>query len=119
VLRFVARRPAGWATARRAPRTVQPKEDRLLRSSRVAASGNPTPARNTPPRHKLAVITWLAMYPTATVVQAVLGAVGLTNVALPLRTLELTMVVVPVVVFIVAPALTRLLEPWLRADPRS
>ena len=66
------------------------------------------------PRHKQAVLTWLAIYPTVTAVSAVYDVAGLTEVALPVRTLALTMVVVPVVVFFVAPALTRLLGGWLR-----
>jgi antibiotic biosynthesis monooxygenase (ABM) superfamily enzyme len=70
-----------------------------------------------PPRHKVAVLTWLAIYPTVTLVLATFETFGLTDAALPLRTLALTLIVVPTVVFIVAPALTRLLRTWLRATP--
>jgi uncharacterized protein len=80
----------------------------------MSVHGQTPPVRNSPPRHKLAVLTWLAIYPTVTGVLAVYELVGLTKVALPVRTLALTMVVVPLVVFFVAPALTRLLKPWLR-----
>jgi chromate reductase, NAD(P)H dehydrogenase (quinone) len=41
---------------------------------------------------------------------------GLTSLVLPLRTLAVILVVVPAVVFVVAPALTRLFAGWLRAD---
>jgi antibiotic biosynthesis monooxygenase (ABM) superfamily enzyme len=79
----------------------------------VSPSGTP------PPRHKQAVLTWLAIYPTVTAVSAVYDATGLTDVALPVRTLALTIVVAPVVIFLVAPALSRLLGPWLRSSRRA
>jgi uncharacterized protein len=82
-------------------------------------SAKPPPVRTSPPRHKLAVLTWLAIYPTVTTVSAVLQSVGLTDVPLPIRTMAITLIVVPVVVFFVAPALTRLFGPWLRAGHRS
>ena len=71
-----------------------------------------------PPRHKLAVLTWLAIYPTVTIVSIAIDAIGLTGAPLPLRTLALTLIVVPSVVFLIAPALSRLLRPWLTRDPR-
>jgi antibiotic biosynthesis monooxygenase (ABM) superfamily enzyme len=63
----------------------------------------------TPPRHRLAVATWLAIYPTITLVVPGLEAFGVNDLALPLRTLAINLVVVPAVVFVVTPALTRLL----------
>jgi antibiotic biosynthesis monooxygenase (ABM) superfamily enzyme len=73
----------------------------------------------TPPRHKVAVLTWLAIYPTVTGVSAVIESVGPAGVPLPLRTLTLTVIVVPTVVFLLAPALSRLLGPWLRSKGRA
>jgi uncharacterized protein len=74
------------------------------------------PATKAPPRHKLAVLTWLAIYPTITLVLAVLEYLGLTGVALPLRTLALTLLVVPLAVFVLIPMLTRAFRGWLRTD---
>jgi uncharacterized protein len=69
-----------------------------------------------PPRHRVAVVTWLGIYPTITLVLATVESLGLRSLALPLRTLAVTLVVVPTMVFVVAPALTRLFAGWLRAD---
>lgn len=69
-----------------------------------------------PPRRRQAVLTWLAIYPTVTAVSAIYDAAGLTDIALPVRTLALTVVVVPVAVFILVPALTRMLGRWLGAS---
>jgi antibiotic biosynthesis monooxygenase (ABM) superfamily enzyme len=71
----------------------------------------------TPPRHRLAAATWLAIYPTITLVLPGLEAFGVNDLALPLRTLAISLVVVPVVVFVVTPALTRLLGGWLHGAP--
>jgi antibiotic biosynthesis monooxygenase (ABM) superfamily enzyme len=67
----------------------------------------------TPPRHTLAVVTWLAIYPTITLVLPGLEAFGVNDLALPLRTLAISVVVVPAVVFVVTPALTQVLGGWL------
>ena len=60
--------------------------------------------------------TWLAIYPTITLVLPGLEAVGVNELALPLRTLAISAVVVPAVVFVVTPALTKLLGPWLHGS---
>ncbi|PKV83464.1 hypothetical protein [Streptomyces sp. TLI_146] len=64
----------------------------------------PTPAA--PSIHRRAVITWLAVYPTIT---AVLGLLGPTTADLPLmvRTLILTVIVVPVAAYVLIPLLTK------------
>jgi antibiotic biosynthesis monooxygenase (ABM) superfamily enzyme len=61
----------------------------------------------TPPRHKTAVLTCLAIYPTITLVLPVLDALGVNDLARPLRTLAITLVVVPAAVFVATPTLTR------------
>ena len=63
-----------------------------------------------PPRRRVAVVSWLAIYPTITLVLPALEAIGLNDLALPLRTLAISVVVVPTVVYVVSPALTRLLQ---------
>lgn len=58
------------------------------------------------PRWQLALITWLAIYPTITVMLALFEPLGLLNLPLELRTLALTVVLVPLMVFILVPGLT-------------
>jgi antibiotic biosynthesis monooxygenase (ABM) superfamily enzyme len=72
------------------------------------------PARSaTPPRWKTAVVIWLAIYPSITFLLWLAGPT-IASWALPLRTLALTAVLVPLMVFLVLPAVQRLLAPWLR-----
>ncbi|GAA0587555.1 hypothetical protein [Streptomyces crystallinus] len=59
-----------------------------------------------PSIHRRAVITWLAVYPTIT---AVLGLLGPTTAHLPLvlRTLILTVIVVPIAAYVFIPLLMK------------
>ncbi|MFF4954504.1 hypothetical protein ACWC2K_11395 [Streptomyces chattanoogensis] len=59
-----------------------------------------------PSIHRRALITWLAIYPTVTVV---LGLLGPATAGLPLlvRTLILTGIVVPVAAYVLIPALMK------------
>ena len=67
-----------------------------------------------PPRWKTAVVVWLAIYPCITVVLW-LGSGRRSRVGpWPLRTLALTAAVVPLMVYLLLPALQRILGPWLR-----
>ena len=49
------------------------------------------PSAPTAPRYKLAVITWMAVYPTITLVLAAMQSLGLGDLALPFRTLLATL----------------------------
>lgn len=71
------------------------------------------PAQPGPPRYKVAVLTWIALYPTITLFSWLLTRLGPIDPPLPLRTLVLTALLVPAMVFLLVPALTRVLEPWL------
>ena len=70
------------------------------------------PRRTAPPRHRQALVVWLAIYPTITLVLELAGPV-IGEWPLPLRTLALTAVVVPLMVFVLLPALQRALRGWL------
>lgn len=65
-----------------------------------------------PPRHRMAVLVWLAIYPTITLLLA-LGGSLIADWPLPLRTLALTAVAVPLMVFVLLPRLQLVLRPWL------
>jgi antibiotic biosynthesis monooxygenase (ABM) superfamily enzyme len=65
-----------------------------------------------PPRHRMALIVWLAIYPTITLLLA-LGGGLIATWPLPLRTLGLTAVAVPLMVFVLLPRLQKTLRPWL------
>ncbi|MEV3984401.1 hypothetical protein [Nonomuraea sp. NPDC049758] len=59
-----------------------------------------------PSVHQRAAITWLSVYSMIMLVQAVMGPV-LAPLPLPLRTLVLTGIVVPAVVYALVPGLLR------------
>ena len=65
-----------------------------------------------PPKWKFAVMVWLAIYPAITVLQFLIGDV-LVRLPVPLRTLILTGILVPLMVFVLLPLLRRLLGSWL------
>jgi antibiotic biosynthesis monooxygenase (ABM) superfamily enzyme len=65
-----------------------------------------------PPKWKFAVMVWLAIYPAITVLQFLIGDV-LVRLPIPLRTLTLTGILVPLMVFVLLPLLRRLLGSWL------
>jgi len=55
----------------------------------------------------------LVIYPTITLLQLAGGPV-LDALPTPLRTLALTLVLVPAMVYVLMPSVLRLLRPWLR-----
>ena len=65
-----------------------------------------------PPRYRQALIVWLAIYPTITLLLEFGGPV-INDWPLPLRTLAITAVVVPTMVFVLIPALQRAFAGWL------
>ena len=65
-----------------------------------------------PPKWKFAVMVWLAIYPTITLVTFLIGDY-IKQLPLPLKTLLLTGILVPLMVFILLPLLRNLLGNWL------
>ena len=65
-----------------------------------------------PPKWKFAIIVWLAIYPTITLVTFLIGDY-IKNLPLPLKTLLLTGILVPTMVFILLPFLRKILGNWL------
>jgi uncharacterized protein len=70
------------------------------------------PSAPTPPRYKLALLTWAGAYATITLILAVLGPT-MAPWPLPLRTLLLSALMVTVLTWLVMPSLTRLFRGWL------
>jgi antibiotic biosynthesis monooxygenase (ABM) superfamily enzyme len=63
-------------------------------------------------KHKMAFIIWLAIYPLITVLYHFLGEY-LQPLPTVLRTLVLTVIAVPVMVYLLVPLLSRLFGAWL------
>jgi len=66
-----------------------------------------------PPRWKTAILIWLGIYPTVTLTFWLLAPV-LADFPLPLRTLIITLIVVPIMVWVILPTLQKILKPWLQ-----
>jgi uncharacterized protein len=73
------------------------------------------PGQPAPPRYKMAVVTWLAVFPLITLIFALFGPL-LSQLPTLLRTLILTMVMVTLMTYEIMPRLTRLFSFWLYPD---
>ncbi|WP_063774114.1 hypothetical protein [Streptacidiphilus rugosus] len=76
------------------------------KTSTAQATPTAQDAPAVPSVHRRALITWLAVYPTITTAFFVLGP-HTAHLPIPLRTLILTAVVVPVVVYLLVPLLLK------------
>jgi antibiotic biosynthesis monooxygenase (ABM) superfamily enzyme len=70
------------------------------------------------PRYKLALVTWVAIYPALTITLAVLGP-PLAPLPLYLRTLVVTALLVPLMVYVLVPAVQWVFAAWLRPPTRQ
>ncbi len=68
-----------------------------------------------PPRYKMAIVTWLAVFPLITVILVLFGPL-LGLLPMLLRTLVLTAVMVSLMTYVIMPRLTRLFSFWLYPD---
>lgn len=73
------------------------------------------PGEPSPPRYKMAVVTWLAVFPTITAIFLLLSPV-LNALPFLLRTLLLTLIMVSLMTYVIMPRMTRLFSPWLYPD---
>lgn len=68
-----------------------------------------------PNRHKLAILTWFIVYPLITVL-LFFSEPLMTGWPVPVKTFVLTLVMVPVIVYVAMPFATRILHDWLHDD---
>ena len=66
-----------------------------------------------PKKWKMAILIWLAIYPLITTIFALLGKQLILIEPLPLRTLIITIIAVPIMVFVLIPTLQKVLHNWL------
>jgi len=64
------------------------------------------------PKWKFAVMVWIAIYPSITLLQLLIGK-QLLELPIPLRSLILTLILVPLMVFVLLPILRKFLGSWL------
>ncbi len=68
--------------------------------------------------HKMVLVTWLAVYPLTTGLQALLGPL-MVGLALPIKTLFVTLIMVPLLVMMILPKMVQVLAVWLAADSKT
>lgn len=73
------------------------------------------PGEPPPPRYKMAVVTWLGVFPVVTVIFSVFGR-WLEMMPTLLRTLVFTVVMVTLMTYVIMPRMTRLFSFWLYPD---
>jgi antibiotic biosynthesis monooxygenase (ABM) superfamily enzyme len=66
-----------------------------------------------PKKWKMAVLIWIAIYPIVTLIAILFGHHFEKIKPLPLQTLASTLIVVPIAVFAVVPALQKAMNSWL------
>lgn len=66
-----------------------------------------------PKKWKMAVLIWIAIYPTITLIMILFGDYLNRIDSMPLQTLATTIIVVPLMVYVLIPALHKLLHKWL------
>lgn len=66
-----------------------------------------------PKRWKFAIIVWLAIYPIITAIFFFFGKHLMQINPLPLRTLVITLIAVPLMIFISMPQMQKLFKNWL------
>lgn len=94
-------------------RTRQATDDHAPATPRTPRAASRTPHAG-PARYKMATVTWLAAYPAITIILAVLEPLGVLNAPMPVRTLLLTVILIPLMVYVLVPTISRLLGRWLR-----
>jgi len=65
-----------------------------------------------PPKWKFAIMVWIAIFPMITTLQYALGA-QMKDMPIPLRSLIMTLILVPMMVFVMLPLLRKVLGKWL------
>jgi antibiotic biosynthesis monooxygenase (ABM) superfamily enzyme len=84
----------------------------------MTSSSNPHPARVPPPsKHQLALMIWLCVFPTLTVINLIFGD-WLRTMSPVLRTFVLATIAVPIVIYGLMPHLHRLRQRLLMTRPQ-
>lgn len=64
------------------------------------------------PKYKMTILIWIAIYPTINLLFWLLGD-SLNGLPMYLRTLVLTLILVPLMVFVLLPLLSKIFGKWL------
>jgi antibiotic biosynthesis monooxygenase (ABM) superfamily enzyme len=65
-----------------------------------------------PKKYKTAIMIWVVIYPTINIIMFLLGDI-LAQLILPLRTLLLSLILVPLMVYVLLPMAHKIFHRWL------
>lgn len=105
---------AAWLE-RAEPHVIGPIRRQYLTGLETWFTDPGRPGASPPPRYKMALLTWVTIFPLITLVVVVLNPL-LTGLPLVLRLAITTAVTVPLMTWVVMPRVTRLLHAWLYPD---
>ncbi|MBM0745177.1 antibiotic biosynthesis monooxygenase (plasmid) [Phormidium sp. CLA17] len=94
------------------PLIEQPESIQTLTGLETWFSLPNQPLKSPPPRYKMAIVTWLGVFVTLTVVSRLLAPI-LSNLPILLNQLVTTGLVVALLTYLIMPRLTRLFKRWL------
>jgi uncharacterized protein len=106
---------AAWLE-RAEPHVIGPVRRQVLTGLETWFTVPGRPDTPPPPPYKMALLTWVTIFPLITLVVVVLGPL-LEGLALVPRLAITTAVTVPIMTWLVMPRVTRLLRGWLYPDP--
>jgi uncharacterized protein len=105
---------AAWLE-RAEPHVIGPMRTQILTGLETWFTVPGRPGTPPPPPYKMALLTWITIFPLITLVVVVLGPL-LEGLALVPRLAITTAVTVPIMTWLVMPRVTRLLRGWLYPD---
>ncbi|PZV16851.1 MAG: hypothetical protein DCF20_06770 [Pseudanabaena sp.] len=94
------------------PLTISPPQIQVLTGLETWFTLPGKPEIAPPPRHKMALVTWLAVFPLITVISAIFQQF-LGMLPLVLRVAVVTAIAVPTMTYLLMPQMTRLFAWWL------
>jgi len=94
------------------PLTISPPQIQILTGLETWFTLSSKPEITPPPRYKMALVTWLAVFPLITLISAIFQQV-LMVLPLVLRVAVVTAIVVPTLTYVLMPQMTRLFASWL------
>lgn len=65
-----------------------------------------------PPRYKMAIVSWLAIYPLVVLILTVLNPL-LLQLVIPVKAAVITLIAIPTMTYVLMPRMTRLFSAWL------
>ncbi len=94
------------------PLTVSPPVIQVITGLETWFTLSNSPSITPPPRYKMMIVTWLAVFPLITLISVILQRL-LVNLPLVMRVAIVTAIAVPTMTYLLMPQMTKLFASWL------